>query len=81
MNLQVLTPDKTIYEGEVDSVIVPGSKGSFEVLHNHAPIVSSLNKGEVRIKSKQGSKSINIDSGFIEVLDNKVVILAEGIAQ
>jgi len=50
MNLQVLTPDKTIYEGEVDSVIVPGSKGSFEVLHNHAPIVSSLNKGEVRIK-------------------------------
>jgi F-type H+-transporting ATPase subunit epsilon len=79
MILEVLTPDKKVFSGEVSSVTVPGAKGSFEVLNNHAPIISTLDKGTVKIKAKEGNQELNISGGVIEVLSNKVVVLAESI--
>ncbi|MFN5705381.1 MAG: ATP synthase F1 subunit epsilon [bacterium] len=79
MILEVLTPDKKVFSGEVSSVTVPGAKGSFEVLNNHAPIISTLEKGSVKIKAKEGNQELTISGGVIEVLSNKVVVLAESI--
>jgi F-type H+-transporting ATPase subunit epsilon len=79
MILEVLTPDKKVFSGEVSSVTVPGAKGSFEVLNNHAPIISTLEKGTVKIKAKEGNQELNISGGVIEVLSNKVVVLVESI--
>jgi F-type H+-transporting ATPase subunit epsilon len=79
MQLEILTPDKKVFSGEVNSVQVPGSKGSFEVLNNHAPIISTLDKGLVKVRSKNGEEKFMISSGVIEVLKNKVVVLAESL--
>lgn len=79
MILEVLTPDKKVFSGEVSSVTVPGAKGSFEVLNNHAPIISTLDKGTVKIKAKEGNQELNISGGVIEVFSNKVVVLVESI--
>ncbi len=79
MKLEILTPDKTIYEGEVTSVTVPGTLGSFEVLKDHAPIISTLEDGKVIIRG--GSKAeevLFITGGVVEVLNNKIIVLAEG---
>ncbi len=78
MNLVVLTPDKEIFKGSIRSVQVPGISGMFEVLRNHAPIVSALTTGTVRIILENGEKStIDIKKGFIEVLKNEISILVQ----
>ena len=78
MNLIVLTPEKEIYHGSVSSVKVPGTKGQFEILNGHAPIVSSLTEGKVRITSEKGETiEIGILKGFVEVLKNEVSILVQ----
>ncbi|MEY5047154.1 MAG: synthase subunit epsilon [Bacteroidota bacterium] len=77
MHLEVITPDKKIFEGEVVSAAFPGSLGSFEVLHNHAPIISSLDKGELRIKTNDGTRIFDIEGGVVEVLNNKIIVLTE----
>lgn len=78
MNLVVLTPDKEIFKGSIRSVQVPGISGMFEVLRNHAPIVSALTSGTVRIILDNGEKStIDIKKGFIEVLKNEISILVQ----
>jgi F-type H+-transporting ATPase subunit epsilon len=80
MNLLMLTPEKEIFSGDITSVKVPGTNGSFEILSNHAPIVAALGKGEVRIIDKQGGKSsFKIQKGFIEVIKNEVSILVTGV--
>lgn len=80
MNITVLTPDNTVFEGEITSVKAPGSDGSLEILNNHAPMVSSLGKGEVRLIKTNGEKmTFDISGGFIEVLNNKVSLLATGV--
>ena len=79
MLLEVLTPDKKVFSGEVSSVSVPGAKGSFEVLNNHAPIISTLDKGLLKIKAKDGNQEMQISGGVIEVLSNKVVVLVESV--
>ena len=79
MNLFVLTPGKEIYNGEIFSVKVPGTLGEFEVRQNHASIVSSLKKGPVKIKTKEGKTiGFHISNGFIEVLRNEVSLLVQG---
>ena len=79
MNISVLTPDKEIFEGEITSVKVPGVGGQFEVLANHAAVVSALGSGQVRLSKTSGEKMIfNIEKGFIEVLNNKVSLLVQG---
>jgi F-type H+-transporting ATPase subunit epsilon len=80
MNLLILTPGKQIYNGQIKSVKVPGTSGQFEVLNGHAPIVSSLNAGKVRvIESSGNTKTFEIQKGFIEVINNEVSILAQGL--
>jgi F-type H+-transporting ATPase subunit epsilon len=81
MNISVLTPDKEIFQGAITSVKVPGSLGQFQVLKNHAPIVSSLEKGNVTIVKENGEKmTFGIKGGFIEVLNNEVSLLVQGVA-
>ena len=80
MTLEILTPDKKIFEGEVTSVTVPGTMGSFQILRDHAPIISTLEDGPVIIKTKSDEEVIVIKGGVVEVLKNKIIVLAEGVA-
>lgn len=76
--LEIITPSKPIFSGTVVSVTVPGSLGNFQVLYNHAPIMSSLEIGKVKIEFSNGEEKLFITGGgTIEVLNNRVTILAE----
>ncbi|MFC2111459.1 ATP synthase F1 subunit epsilon [Bacteroidota bacterium] len=78
MLLEIITPDETLYSGEVSLVQLPGIDGSFEILNNHAPLISALQKGKVKyIDSEEKTNFIEIKGGVIEVLKNKVLVLAE----
>ncbi len=81
MTLEIITPDKKYFDGEIVSVIVPGTVGSFEVLNNHAPIISTLDHGKIVIRASANAKTQTffIKGGVIEVLNNKVILLAEGV--
>ncbi len=79
MELDLMTPDRAVFKGEVSSVTVPGSAGSFEILHDHAPIISTLDDGKVIIRSTKGQQVIEIKGGVVEVLNNKISVLAEGV--
>jgi F-type H+-transporting ATPase subunit epsilon len=79
MHLEILTPEKKIFEGDVTSATFPGSDGSFQVLDHHAPLISLLKEGVVEYKSKETSQVLTITGGVVEVLHNKVVLLADGI--
>lgn len=81
MTLEILTPDKTVYEGEVNSITVPGVQGSFEVLKDHAPIISTLEDGKVIIRTLKNEETIYIKGGVVEVINNKIIVLAEGIGK
>lgn len=78
MKLEILTPDERIFDGKVTSISVPGTKGAFTILHNHAPIISTLTKGQIKIVP-EGSKAetISIEGGVIEVKKNTIIILAD----
>lgn len=79
MTLEILTPEKRLYSGEVYGVQLPGVDGKFEVLNRHAPIVAALGKGNVKvIRDKNTTSQFSIESGFIEVLHNKATVLVEG---
>lgn len=80
MNLEILTPEKKLYSGEVYGVQMPGISGSFEVLEKHAPLVSALKAGRVKVlKDKQHHvANFDIQGGFVEVLNNRVTVLVEG---
>ncbi len=78
MLLEIISPDRKLFSGEVISLRVPGSKGSFEILKNHAPIISSLEKGTISIRSEDGQNTtFEIDGGVIEAKKNKIIVLAE----
>lgn len=80
MKLEIVTPDKKVYTGEVKLVRVPGTNGSFTVLKNHAPIISTLTNGQVKVIEDTDEKKIfTIDKGVIEVNKNHVILLAEKI--
>ena len=75
---QVLTPHGPVYRGSVTGIRVPGTEGSFEILHNHAALMSALEAGEVRVTDAEtGNRSFAISGGFVEVRGNEVVVLAE----
>jgi F-type H+-transporting ATPase subunit epsilon len=79
MTLEILTPEKKIFGGEVYGVQLPGINGSFEVLDRHAPLVSALKAGKLKILTdKTNTASYSIQSGFAEVLNNKTTVLVEG---
>ena len=89
MYLEIVSPEKTLFNGDVTSVHVPGTEGSFQILNNHAPIVSTLKKGFITLKGNFDSKSENLDvhnnseasldiqSGVIEMKKNKLIILVD----
>jgi F-type H+-transporting ATPase subunit epsilon len=78
MLLEIIAPDQKLYSGEVDLVQVPGSKGSFEILRNHAPIISTLEQGQIRIVDQKGATTLfDVDGGVIEAKNNKIIVLAE----
>ncbi len=77
-HLDIVTPSKTVYSGEVQSFTAPGVMGSFQVLFNHAPLLSSIGIGEVKVTEAGGSKlHFAASGGFVEVKTNKVILLAE----
>ena len=78
MQLEIISPDKKLYSGRVELIRVPGSKGQFEILQYHAPIISTLEKGQIKIEESAGSPQyFDIEGGVIEVQRNKAIILAE----
>lgn len=78
MHVEILTPEKALFKGEATFVFLPGSDGSLGILNRHAPLISSLKKGTVRIKDNAGKEQkFDVKGGTVEVLNNKVVILAE----
>lgn len=81
MKLTIITPDKLAYEGNATAVTVPGSAGSFQILQDHAPIVSTLEDGKVIIRSAQGHTVFVIKGGVVEAKDNNITVLAEGIVE
>jgi F-type H+-transporting ATPase subunit epsilon len=83
MNLEILTPDKKVFSGDVYGVQLPGIAGSFEVLERHAPLVSALKNGQLKIlKDKNNHLAFfDIQSGFVEVINNNVSVLVEGATQ
>lgn len=81
MYLEIITAEKKVFEGDVTSATFPGSDGSFQVLNNHAPLVSILAAGVVEYKSNNQRQHIQITGGVVEVLKNKVIVLADGIKE
>lgn len=77
LKLRIVSPEKIVFVGDVDSVTVPGSLGEFQVLPNHAPLISSLNSGKVVYDSTDGRKELNISGGFAEVQNNNVNLCVE----
>ncbi|MCU0396130.1 MAG: ATP synthase F1 subunit epsilon [Chitinophagaceae bacterium] len=81
MNLEILTPEKKLFSDIVYGVQLPGVNGLFEVLEKHAPMVSALGKGTVKVladKSGSNTTSFQITGGFVEVLNNRATVLVEG---
>jgi F-type H+-transporting ATPase subunit epsilon len=80
MKIEIITPDRKVYEGEIKSVRVPGKKGSFQVLKDHAPIISTLEAGSVIIVDQANVETVfEINGGVIEVRANKIILLAESV--
>ena len=78
MHLEIITPDKKLFEDEVKSVILPGIDGSFGILNQHAPLISALKKGVVKVTDNASARhNFQINGGVVEVLHNRVVVLAE----
>jgi F-type H+-transporting ATPase subunit epsilon len=81
MYLEIVTPDQKVFEGEVLSATFPGTDGSFQILNYHAPLLSTLKKGKIVYKDKKNEYDVTIDGGVVEVLNNKVIVLAEAIVE
>jgi F-type H+-transporting ATPase subunit epsilon len=82
MRIDIITPDRKIYEGDIRSVRVPGKKGSFQVLKDHAPIISTLDSGPVFVVDENGTETIfEISGGVIEVKSNRIILLADSVKQ
>ncbi|MHC2993023.1 ATP synthase subunit epsilon [Pontibacter sp. HJ8] len=81
MYLEIITPDKKVFAGEVEAAQFPGTNGSFEVLNSHAPLISTMESGRIRITTKQGQEFFIVDGGVVEVLNNKIIVLAESVSE
>jgi len=77
LHLEIVTPEKLAYSDDVDSVQLPGSEGELGVLPHHAPLVSNLGAGELRLRKGGQEESFAIVGGFLQVLPDKVVVMAE----
>jgi F-type H+-transporting ATPase subunit epsilon len=78
MYIEIITPDKKLFSGEASLVQLPGTDGSFELLENHAPIISTLKQGKIKVLDHQkAAQYFDIKGGVIEMQNNKVIVLAE----
>lgn len=77
LKLRIITPSEALFDGNVESVTLPGSAGSFSVLNNHAPIISSLERGRVVVKAANGIQEYALNSGFVEVKNNNITVCIE----
>lgn len=78
MFLEIVTPDEKVFEGETKLVQLPGATGSFEILNNHAPVISTLKKGKIKITGTDNSTQyFDITGGVVEMQNNKIIVLAE----
>lgn len=74
---QILTPDGPVFKGSVTGIKLPGTEGNFEVLHNHADLMSAIEVGAIEIKNDASTEYFAVSGGFVEVKDNSVSVLAE----
>lgn len=79
MTLEIFTPEKKVYSGEADAVQMPGTEGSFQVLADHDALIASLKEGQMKVENGSEITVFNIKSGFVEVLQNKITVLVEGV--
>ncbi|MEN6589644.1 MAG: F0F1 ATP synthase subunit epsilon [Proteiniphilum sp.] len=79
MQLEILTPETTFYSGEVDSITLPGTLGSFQILNNHAPILSTLTRGMLSYSAGGRIREMEVVDGFVEVSHNKVTVCLDAI--
>jgi F-type H+-transporting ATPase subunit epsilon len=80
MQVEIITPGKNVYSGNINYIKLPGSNGSFGILKNHAPIISTLGKGEIFVTDSENKNHIfKVDGGVVEVNQNKITVLAESI--
>lgn len=77
MIVDIITPDTSLFTGEATAVTVPGIDGSLGILEHHAPLISALKKGSVKVTTSNGESIFEINGGVAEVLNNKVIVLAE----
>jgi len=78
VKIEIVTPDTTIFEGEITLAQLPGLDGSFEIMNNHAPLISVLKKGRIKLIDKQQLEQyFDVNGGVVEVLENKILVLAE----
>lgn len=77
LQLRIVSPEKVVFNGEVERLKVPGMLGEFEILNNHAPIISSLVAGTVSYTTSKGTSTIDIQGGFVEVKKNEVSVCVE----
>lgn len=77
LNLKIVSPEKVVYDGTVERVVVPGTSGEFEILVNHAPIISTLEKGRLVFHDSEGQHELMVNGGFVEVQKNNVNICVE----
>lgn len=77
MKVDILSPDKTIFQGEADALQLPGKDGSFGILENHAPLIATLTEGKVKITKNGKDDFYDVKGGVVEVVRNKVIILSE----
>ncbi|MCI6472689.1 MAG: ATP synthase F1 subunit epsilon [Bacteroidales bacterium] len=77
LKLKIVSPERVVYDDVIDSIVVPGTLGQFEILENHAPIISTLEKGQVRFRTPQGEQTLDITTGFVTVKKNQVNVCVE----
>ena len=78
MKIEIVTPEQDLYSGDIESAVFPGMLGSFGVLENHAPLISTLQEGSIELVERdKKNKSFEIKGGVVEVLNNKIIVLAE----
>lgn len=77
MNVEILSPEAQIYKGEASYVGLPGTDGSLGILKDHAPLITTLHAGEVVLKTPDGEQRFAVKGGSVEVLNNRITILAE----
>ena len=77
LKLKIESPERVVYDDVIDSIVVPGTLGQFEILENHAPIISTLEKGQVRFRTPQGEQTLDITTGFVTVKKNQVNVCVE----